>query len=507
MARKIFLFIALVALALLAILVVSALVLKDTDEAVVTQTLEPQPIAAPEKTTLFGTMLAFNSNEGLYGKGEMATLLMEGWSTLRANQMMELYFPNLETAFQENGELADATGFSTNRDVVGAFVWNVIEPSKGTYDWRLTDATMSAAGEAGMAISAVVQPFASWDQTGDPEAYRERCKAIDFGYYDFNAGPVSDWEAYKTFLTSTVERYDGDGEGDMPGLATRVEAWEIGNEYEGSCGGHEDNPMGYGELLKVSYETIKAADPDALVLNAGALEVTGRGEGPEATKEFWETFFEAGFDQYLDVFNFHYNKERAGAEETPEDWIAHLNFFNALMEDSEGTKPLWVTEFGTYSGAPKASVPPGGDPSQARSLTEQSPAFQSSWFFRYAVIGFDNGLERMFVDLEGSDQSGIGASSLYNQGPGKDGEPRAFLSTLQAMGDVLNGFSAVRQIAEGQYVFSVDGREVYALWAGSLPGDLSGVSLARVGLDGAQTMVLGDDLNYSQEEPVLVWAQ
>lgn len=509
MARKIFLFIILVAFALIGILVVSTFFLNDTDDVVVQKTDEPPSSdteTASEKTTLFATMLAFNSNDGLGGQPQMQQLLMDGWSTLRADEgAIQIYFANLKRAFEQNAVIADETGFSSNRDVVGAFVWNVIEPKKGTYDWNLTDATMKSAGDAGMVMSAVIQPFASWDQEVDPNDYKENCKAIDFGYYDFKAGPVTDIDAYKNFLASVVERYDGDGVDDMPGLTTRVEDWEIGNEYDGSCGGYQNNPEGYGELLKISYATIKQADPTALVLNAGALEIIGNGPGPEETKKFWETFFQKGYDQYLDVFNFHYNKERNGAEETPDDWIAHLDFWSELMEGSDGKKPLWVTEFGTYSGTPKASVPPGENVARAQTLPTQSAQFQSSWFFRYAVIGFSKGLERIFIDLEGSDQSGIGASSLFNQGPGKDGEPRAFFTTLQAMAEVLDGFSAVEEIAQGHYQFTVGDRTVYALWNGSLPLDLRGQTLTVVGIDGEEQTVKANDLELSEDTPVLVW--
>ena len=47
---------------------------------------------------------------------------------------------------------------------------------------------------------------------------------------------------------------------------------EIGNEIEGSCGGFSGDPEGYIELLRSSYETIKQADPTAIVLNGGALK-------------------------------------------------------------------------------------------------------------------------------------------------------------------------------------------------------------------------------------------
>lgn len=452
-----------------------------------------------DKTSLFGTMLAFNTNDGLGGKPDMQALLMQGWSTLQADESAaEKFLSTLESSLSRNAELVAETNFSSNRDVVGAFVWNVIEPVKGEYDWSIPDATLEAAGEAGVKVSAVVQPFATWDQTDiTEEEYKEKCQAIDFGYYDFKAGHVKDWDAYEAFLAATVERYDDD----------EVEAWEIGNEYDGPCGGYYGNPEGYAELLKRSYAVIKKADPSALVLNAGALEVIGSGTGPNETKAFWEAFFEQGADAYLDIFNFHYNSERNGAEDSPEAWNEHLAFFNELMEGSHGRKPMWVTEFGTYSGTPSSSPPPGQAASEGRTLPTQSEAFQSAWYFRYAIIGFSQGVERIFVDLKGADMGGIGASSLFHLGGAEDGEPRPFLTTLQTIGATLEGFDAVEAIASGQYLFEVDGVEVYALWEGDLPTALQNKTVRAVGIDGEENLLPSSSLSYSLDAPLLVMEQ
>ena len=520
MARKIFLFIVLVAFALIAVLVVSTLVLKDTNELIVKDTSEETEAEAvkettevalkPTKTTLFATMLAFNTNEGMRGISKGPEVLMNGWSSLLADEdNYERFLSELIRAFEKNATLADETGFSSNRDVVGAFVWNVIEPTKGEYNWSIPDATLKAAGQARVTLSAVIQPFASWDQTEiTAEEYKEKCSAIDFGYYDFKAGAVKDWDAYEQFLAATVERYDGDGIEDMQNLATRVEAWEIGNEIEGSCGGFSGDPEGYIELLRSSYETIKQADPTAIVLNGGALEILGfDGKKIKDISEFWEEFFDLNGDRYIDAFNFHHNHERGGADATPDRWVKTIGFFNDLMENSDGKKPLWVTEFGTYSGTPSGSSRPGGSSGDAQTLPTQSAEFQASWYFRYAVIGFANGLERIFIDLEGDDKAGIGASSLYNEGPGKDGTPRAFLATLQAMADVLNGFEEVEEIANGQYAFTVGDKTIYALWSGSLPLDLREKTLTVIGVDGEEDSLTSDELDLSEDAPVLVWLE
>lgn len=511
MTRKIFFMIGVGAVVLLVVLVFSFLVLKDGGELPVLKTLPTET-----KTTLFATMLAFNSNSGLGGQPELQELLTAGWSTLRGDQVaLQKFLFNLEKELKRNAELAGETDFSANRDVVGAFVWNVIEPEKGTYDWRVTDATLKAAGEAGMVISAVIQPFAAWDQKVDSEEYRENCSSIDFGYYDNQAGAdVTDGQAYESFLTAVVERYDGDGQDDMPGLNSRVEAYEIGNEVEGPCGGYQNNPNGYGELLRRSYQTIKAADPGALVLNAGALEINGPEGGPggfgsSQIKAFWRDFFAADYDQYLDIFNFHYNQERNGAKASAEDWLMHLAFFNELMEDSQGRKALWVTEFGTYSGSPTAAFLPGLGfaQKQEREFSTQSSEFQAAWYFRYTVIGLAQGLARIFIDLQGSDINGIGASALFRVGGGKEAEPRAFLTTLQSMADILDGFESVQQIEEGQYEFQVSNQTIYALWSGSLPANLQSQTLTVLGIDGEEQTVTSENLEFNEDSPVLVWIE
>ena len=456
--------------------------------------------------TLFATMLALNTNDGLRGLSNGPDMLEEGWSTIIADKRTYTAFVDaLEQAFEKNGARAKSTGFSSNRDVVGAFVWNVIEPTKGTYDWTIPDITVQSANEADMTLSAVIQPFATWDQvTTSEEAYRASCAAIDFGYYDYRAGPVTDMNAYHAFVTAVVERYDGDGINDMPGLSTRVEAWEIGNEIEGPCGGFYNKPDAYIDVLRTSYDAINTADDTALVLNGGALEIAGFGAGPEASKQFWKDFFAAGGDAYLDVFNFHYNRERGGAQSTSESWETHLTFFNELMENSQGKKPLWVTEFGTYAGTPQLGGAPGQPRGGTQTLTTQTEAFQAAWYFRYAVIGFSQGLERIFIDLQGSGNTGIGGASYFHQGPGVDGTARAFLATTQAIDRALNGFEHVERIAEGQYIFRVDDQDVFALWNGELPDALTGKTITRVEIDGTETVIIADQLDFSKSSPVLV---
>ena len=64
---------------------------------------------------------------------------------------------------------------------------------------------------------------------------------------------------------------------------------EIGNEIEGSCGGFSGDLRDTSSSL-FSYETIKQADPTAIVLNGGALKFLDLTEKIKDISEFWEEF-------------------------------------------------------------------------------------------------------------------------------------------------------------------------------------------------------------------------
>ena len=230
--------------------------------------------SALEKSGLFGSILAYNINDAAMN-AMIVKNIQNGWSEFRKDTVSYQALKNsIGLVSQERAALIKKADFSVDKEIAAYFTWNVIEPEKGQYDWELTDLVVQAAGESGIELTAVVQPFTVWDQK-NIQATSE-CKALDFAYYDYKAGTPNDWSEYENFLTKLVERYKG-----------RVTYWEIGNEVEGNCGGFENNAKDYVKLLKISFETIKKADPQAKVLNGGALEVVGIREAV-ANKNFWK---------------------------------------------------------------------------------------------------------------------------------------------------------------------------------------------------------------------------
>ena len=80
-------------------------------------------------------------------------------------------------------------------------------------------------------------------------------------------------ERYRNWLRAAVERYDGDGIDDMPGLTKSVHYWQIENEWTWRWTGTPDELV---ELYRVSSETIHAADPRGKVVLGGLTAIDGR---------------------------------------------------------------------------------------------------------------------------------------------------------------------------------------------------------------------------------------
>ncbi len=215
--------------------------------------------------------------------------------------------------------------------------WGGVEREKGVYDFRYYDAVVRRAGEEGVPLLITVLPFAEWDQ--------DRCHGDEYlgkmpmpeGKAVVKVGKPCSMEDYKEFLRALVERYDGDGVEDMPGLRYPVKYWEIMNEP--AMQGRDPSglkffygtPEEYLEILKASYSAIKEADPEAKVVMGGMAGMH------EQFVEFWEPIMgEAG--NYFDIANIH----SIDTDERREDLFVLK--FKRFLKKHGVEKPIWVTE-------------------------------------------------------------------------------------------------------------------------------------------------------------------
>ncbi len=161
---------------------------------------------------------------------------------------------------------------------------------------------------------------------------------------------------YSDYIYHIVERYDGDGVNDMPGLVRPVRYFEVGNEVDyGNMTANPNHdhipPKDYVEKRLIpAYNAAKAANKDAIVMGAGL------GMGSDLCgndgQEFNTMYFDAMYDNitkndgnknnnfYMDKVAIHYYaKPNAEFDEN----IKKVE--DVIQKYEKRDKPIWITEF------------------------------------------------------------------------------------------------------------------------------------------------------------------
>jgi hypothetical protein len=311
----------------------------------------------------------------------------------------------------------------------GPFIWGWIERTPGVYDWTEPDLTVEKLQGRRVAILATVWSFAPWDQArchaGQPQA---RGVFKEFGNLLYSP---CDLDAYLAWLTATVERYDGDGVDDMPGLRYPIRHWEVLNEPEMQgpelCFFQED-PDVYAELLRHSHGAIKSADPPAVVFPAGQS-----GMHSEAT-DYWNSILSDANIQF-DVANIH-SIRCSDMQLDAAFWAPEYTTF--LARCGREAMPYWITE--AQVGSPRHKDAPNDD-KDARDL------------FIGTVIALSEGADVILHVLANDPNNGKGQLAV---------------GAFNLLGRTIGRFTAVERIKPCVVRFELpDDRTVYALWDGA----------------------------------------
>lgn len=382
-------------------------------------------------------------------------------------------------------------------------VWNNVEKKQGKYNWDMTDGAISGNKDGyfpgDVYHLAMIWPYANWDQ----DACHKDPKYLATGHLKESNEPLKvgapcDMKAYANFLEKVVERYDGDGVDDMPGLKTPIKYWEIMNEPEmqgGQTGGAGEDlkffvgtSQEYLEILKNSYGAVKKADPEAKVAHAGMAGMQ------QNFQEFWNPIFAGGAGNYFDIANIH----TINTDEQREDMFV-TKFKEYLAGFGIKDKPIWVTEvqFGDLMGKPK------------------DLASFEKLMARASVFSLIKGADKLFMIENWTQWDNPDAykkpevkenPSTDAQGggkPPKEPKPKIDLSqnsthkVYLTLVKMLNNFDKVEAIKEevtsgqdrrsqemggvsakvGQYKFTNGGKVLYVLWGqASLPVEIKGTA-------------------------------
>ena len=207
--------------------------------------------------------------------------------------------------------------------------------NSSNYFWDQTDALANELTQNGFNLSWTVNHFNRFDQ----------------GQNTPTAMAPNDLIAYRKFIKAAAERYDGDGNNDAPGSPV-VNYWQIHNEVNVDFF-WKDTPKAYAELLKVSYDAIKEANPNAKVAIAGMSNPSGLFEGGNSYAVILEELKKIGGT--FDIFDVHwfgyvgnYKKHNKAGKEVLTEFM-NVDLSNVLNDFNN--VEVWFTEDGTHTGS------------------------------------------------------------------------------------------------------------------------------------------------------------
>jgi hypothetical protein len=226
--------------------------------------------------------------------------------------------------------------------------WSIFEPAPGRYDWSTFDRLIGHARANGLQMVGGLGYATSWNTTAPPSETRPGRRLMY---------PPADLESWKRYVANMVVRY-----------RDVVRAWEVWNEPD--LGAFwVGTPAQYAELLAVTYDTIKRADPTAKVVLGGLA--LGGSPGRLNRKFLEEILADPVYPaaQYFDVAAFHHYGPQGEAKRRME-YVK-----TTLARVGAATKEIWITEAGYTSTPVEQELPAyqGGPEAQARWLRDTLP--------------------------------------------------------------------------------------------------------------------------------------
>lgn len=190
--------------------------------------------------------------------------------------MLGLAFPGNNPDFY--GLLADA-GMSWARISAS---WQGIGKPDGSFDFSEIDRRIAGLQAHGLTPFVTFESDADW--ATDPATHGVK-----------NAAPL-DLGVWQRFVATVVERYDGDGQGDMPGLRVPLRYWQAANEYvsdTNASGGWAADDAALLAYINAAHDAVKTADPKATFVLGGTaafvmdVALVNQGHADWTVRQFW----------------------------------------------------------------------------------------------------------------------------------------------------------------------------------------------------------------------------
>ena len=318
--------------------------------------------------------------------------------------------------------------------------WHDVEREKGKFDFTETDYQINRVLEQELNVLPLLPfPSSNWSSSAGPEV-----KVTE--HYPGNRERIAymprNLEEFATYVRTTVKHY-----------RERLSVWEILNEpiYTDYALPREKGYKveDYVRLLRVAYQAVKEADPDALVIGGIA------GGATTYTKEF----IEAGGLRWVDAFNLHTYPGLAA----PEAYEEPLRQLRERMRSFGADKPIWFTEGAYYADDDKPF-----EPYSAWLKPVDSEVEAAEWQVKFNTLLLAYGVEKIIY--HSGTPGSLNNESLSGIFFEWAGAPRKMLVTQVAMANLLSApvtslGSLEAPKAVKAYGFETDGRTVIVAWA------------------------------------------
>ncbi|HDZ62017.1 MAG TPA: hypothetical protein ENH40_02590 [Nitrospirae bacterium] len=316
----------------------------------------------------------------------------------------EMEFTDDEYLAWVSGHMRTINARFTRRNTL--LIWDEVVPdinNPDNYDWdaRGTDKTLVNIYKAGNDIHALI--------------------GFDTGQQPGQRDPLEYPDEFRKFVQDVVERYDGDGTGDVEADSpVRVKYWQAGNEWPNwTLSGHTQQE--YVQYFELIEEGAHAADPDAGIVLISHMPAS-------SLDEWWEPTVLA-LKGKIDAVDLH---EWGDAP----DWkMTHVEEARAFL-DANGMSDveIWTGENATHTGQPDTPA----------LRLYQTLAEQARFLVKRICWSRANGLSRFFWSLMMDRYEFMG-------------EPDSFFNSIGMIGDgeqnnepipegVTDGFNARRNI-------------------------------------------------------------
>lgn len=266
--------------------------------------------------------------------------------------------------------------------------WGSVQSSQGAaFDWSGFDNQIEEAAKAGIKVLPFLGGAPEWAVPG------KRVPGAG-GLMAAARLPVSGparagWAA---FLTAAVARYGPTGSfwNEHPGVPRRpIREWQIWNEPNFKYFVAKPNPAEYGQLVKISYTALRAADPGAQVVLAGLFArpkgARDRKTGKHKSLNWYASDFinvmykrNPGIKTKFQAAALH--PYTIFAKELPE---VTDEFRHYLAMNGDNAKQLLITELGWSSGPRNGgnlfAKGPAGQAKELKTAFTQLRNHQASW--------------------------------------------------------------------------------------------------------------------------------